>query len=221
MVTVDGTKMGKSLGNFITLKDAYKKYHPLALRFFILESHYRSNTDFSEEAIQSASKGYQRLMGYLQRVQFMIKNFDATQKSEQTVAPSFQNIITQYSEKFYQAMDEDFSTPQAIAAIFDFSRTFENLLQTEPNPGLQTLKAIEQFYQLTCGNILGIVPETPVTETDTAITENLMQLILDIRQTARKTKNWELADKIRNHLQQSQIVLEDHADGTHWKIVKN
>ncbi|MBN2089907.1 cysteine--tRNA ligase [candidate division KSB1 bacterium] len=221
MVTVNGMKMGKSLGNSISLKDAYKKYHPMALRFFILESHYRSNTDFSEEAIQSASKGYQRLMGYLQRIQFMIKNLSEAQKSEQSVLPVFQNLIKEYTEKFNLAMDDDFNTPQAIAAVFDFSRVLENLLQMESTPGLQTLQAIEHFYQSTCQDILGIIPENPIEETDIAVTENLMQLVLEIRQNARKTKNWELADKIRQHLQQSGIILEDHAGGTHWKIIKN
>jgi len=217
MVTVDGTKMGKSLGNFITLKDAFEKTDPLAIRFFILESHYRSNTDFSDEALQAANRGYQRFLGYVQRVRFYLKN--AAESA--AVSPEIQTVIDEFHEKFFKAMNDDFNSPQAIAVLFDFGRTLEPLLQQAQHQNQPTLKAVEHFYQQTAGEILGILPEKIIEETDTGSLDALMALLIELRNDARKTKNWALADKIRIQLQQSGFVLEDHPDGTHWKRVKN
>lgn len=218
MVTVDGTKMGKSLGNFITLKDAFKKYDPLAIRFFILESHYRSNTDFSDDALEAASRGYQRFLGYIQRVRFYLKNA-APEPSE--VSTEIQKIIDENQEKFIAAMNDDFNSPQAIAVLFDFGRTLEPLLQNSKNQNLASLEAVEQFYQKTAGDVLGIVPENFVEEADTGNLDDLMALLIELRNDARKEKNWNIADKIRDHLQEIGIALEDHPDGTHWKKIKN
>jgi len=221
MVTVDGTKMGKSLGNFINLKEAFQKYDPLALRFFILETHYRSNTDFSETAISAATRGHQRLLGYLQRVQFQIKNTSPASPATTDVAQNIQSLIDEYKQRFYAAMDDDFNTPQAIATLFDFGRTLEPALQGNSELNVATLNEIEQFYQHTAGEILGIIPAQIVEETSTEMLNNLMGLIIDIRTEARKTKNWHLADQIRDQLNSVGIALEDHSEGTRWKIVKS
>lgn len=216
MVTVNGTKMGKSLGNFITLKDAFEKTNPLAIRFFILESHYRSNTDFSDEALQAANRGYQRFLGYVQRVRFYLKN--ATRAG--SVSPEIQALIDEFHDKFFMAMNDDFNSPQAIAVLFDFGRTLEPLLQPAQQ-NRTTLEAVEHFYQQTAGEILGILPENITEETDSGGLDVLMALLIELRNDARKTKNWALADKIRIELQQNGFVLEDHPDGTHWKKMKN
>lgn len=218
MVTVDGTKMGKSLGNFTPLKDAYKKWDPIALRFFILESHYRSNTDFSEEAIQAATKGYQRLLGYVQRVRYHLKNVPANQAGNPEIADKIENYLNDAQQKFNAAMDDDFSTPQAIAVLFDLGRSLEPLLQNSADLSMAILNKINEFYQKNGGDVLGIISDTITEESNVNIIDDLMQLLIDIRNQSRKEKNWAIADQIRNKLNEAGVVLEDHPNGTHWKI---
>ncbi|MCK5738237.1 cysteine--tRNA ligase [bacterium] len=215
MVTVEGTKMGKSLGNFVTLKDAYTKYDPLALRFFILGSHYRQNTDFSEQAILGASKGYQRLLGYVQRVDFLLKNASV----EETIDSEVQKILGEYETRFFAAMDDDFNTPQAIAALFDLGRTLESFLQSGAKMTVGTLTAIRQQYQKLGNEILGVFPEE-IGEATADLTDGLMQMLIQMRADARTDKNWALADQIRNKLTALGIQLKDGAEGTQWDVAR-
>lgn len=219
MVTVNGTKMGKSLGNFTNLKDAFQKYDPLALRFFILESHYRSNTDFSEKAILAATRGHQRLLGYVQRLRYYLKNSTPSQEVNKKSTTVEQSLLKEHRQKFFSAMDDDFNTPQAIATLFDLGRATESLIKTNDNLPENMLAEIEAFYQHAGGDILGIIPATISEQSHAGLTDKLMQLVIDIRKNARKSKNWEIADQIRVRLQEAGVGLEDHPDGTHWKIL--
>jgi cysteinyl-tRNA synthetase len=115
-------------------------------------------------------------------------------------------------------MDDDFNTPQALAVLFDFGRNIEPWLQPEKNLSAATLQAILDFYQHTGEDILGLLPAQTASIGQSDLVENLMQLMLDLRAQARKTKNWEMADQIRQRLNAFGIILEDHAQGTHWKL---
>ncbi len=207
MVTVNGQKMGKSLGNVINLKDAFKKYYPMVVRFFILQSHYRSTLDFSDEALQGAEKGLEKLYNTVRN----IKEEFSKAKGEET------NIdFDGFKGKFLEAMDDDFNTPQAIAILFDFSREINANLAEGKMTAADLQKAHLLFKELG-GIILGIIPETFQTETKGSIESDLVNLILDLRAEVRAQKLWQLSDKIRDGLSKIGITVEDKKDGVRWK----
>lgn len=209
MVTVNGQKMGKSLGNFTTLKDAFKKWKPEVIRFFILQSHYRSTLDFSHEAVEGAAKGLERLNN-------TVRALRKQRKSPGTGTSGAIDIET-YTAKFLAAMDDDFNTPQAIAVLFDLSREINQALASLP-PGAEMIQQLEEFYTQFAGRILGLnFGDTGATGGDGQLEEGLMKLLLDIRQEVRTQKLWALSDRIRDGLSRLGIVLEDRKDGTSWK----
>ncbi len=212
MVTVNGQKMGKSLGNFVTLKDAFKKFDPLVIRFFILQSHYRSTLDFSEQAIEAAGKGLEKLQNTVQRVRVEIK------KGKNGKGTLFD--LAEYRKRFTEAMDDDFNTPQAIAALFDLSRAVNDLLAQPNGISLESLHQIETFFTDYGVNILGLFGEKAASsqlQTDGMIEPQLVELLLAARKEARENKFWLLSDKIRDRLKALGVVLEDTKDGTSWK----
>lgn len=212
MVTVNGQKMGKSLGNFTTLKDAFKKWRPQVVRFFILQSHYRSTLDFSTEAVEGAAKGLERLVN-------TVRNIRESAKTALTAPTSTPTInLDAYKSRFLEAMDDDFNTPQAIAVLFDASREMNQFLAS----GAVNAAALQQwqdFFNDLGGGILGI------TFTDAASggvngateTDGLLKLFIDLRQDVRAQKLWLLSDKIRDGLTKLGITLEDKKEGTTWK----
>ncbi|MBN1351775.1 cysteine--tRNA ligase [candidate division KSB1 bacterium] len=214
MVTRDGTKMGKSLGNSISLKEAFELYDPMAIRFFILSSHYRSNTDFSEKALEAASRGYQRLLNAVKRVREL-------KKGSHPGAPEnkAEKIIQEFWQKFQAALDDDFNTPQAIAVLFDYTRAIDPMLSRGSEPGGATLDAIDSFFHKTGDEILGIVPTVLPEESGAGLDEALIKLIIQLRADARKDRNWALADQLRDRLLEIGIALEDQPDGTTWRLV--
>ena len=215
MVTREGVKMGKSLGNSITLKEIFENYDPLAIRFFILSSHYRQNTDFSDTAIQAANRGFQRMLNAVRRVRDL--------KNSATDGPmdaDAQHIIDDYQAKFSAAMDDDFNTPQAIAAVFDYIRAIDPILTQKSVPTVATLDAIDSFYRNTGTDVLGIIPEKLPEESGAGLDNELMELIIELRKQARADRNWALADKIRDRLTEIGIAMEDKPDGTSWRIIR-
>ena len=215
MVTRDGTKMGKSLGNSITLKEAFEMYDPMVIRFFILSSHYRSNTDFSDEAIKAAARGYQRLMNAVKRIRDLIQGAPSGRVDEKV-----QNIVEQYRTKFLMSMDDDFNTPQAIAALFDFNREIDPLLNNETAASAETIEVVNSFYKQAGNDILGIIPEVSPEESGAGLENELVQLIIELRAQARKERNWALADQLRDRLTEIGIALEDRPDGTAWRLIR-
>ncbi len=227
LITVNGQKMSKSLGNFTLLKDLFKKYPPLVIRFFILQSHYRSTLDFSEEAIAGAEKGYQKLVNTVRQVREQIKQIDSgfkIQDLEKIKAQSskLKSINLEKSKSdFLEAMNDDFNTPQAIAVLFDLSREVNTLL-SQGNVATETLKEIDSLYTELGGSVLGIIPDR-FDESQSGkenLESQLMQLMIDVRAEVRNQKLWSLSDKIRDGLQKLGITLEDKKDGaTTWKRV--
>ena len=211
MVLVGGRKMGKSLGNFTTLKDAFKKWRPQVVRFFVLQSHYRSTLDFSDDAVEGAARGYEKLQNMLRRVR------ERVTESGKGSTPGPDPAA--YRKKFFEAMDDDFNTPQAIAVLFDLGKEVNALLNdpTPPAPGVW--KGITALYEELAGNILGM--DTGAAETgspgDHADLPGLMNLLIALRTEARSMKLWALSDKIRDGLAQLGYTLEDGREGTSWK----
>ncbi len=228
MVTVNGQKMGKSLGNFITLKDAFKKYNPLTVRFFILNTHYRSPLDFSDEALDAADKGLKRLLNTMENLWERINS-----ARDGSSPDAIYERLEHCKKAFLEAMDEDINTSSAIAALFDLSKEVNTLLNSGQEVSKKCLEDIDTLYQQLGGDILGIVPKhsDKGTKAQTATlsfgwqaedktTEDVMNVLIDTRNELRKAKQWQLSDFIRNKLSEIGIALDDKPDGTTWKKAK-
>ncbi|MGE5314035.1 MAG: cysteine--tRNA ligase [Acidobacteriota bacterium] len=214
LVTVNGQKMGKSLGNFITLKDAFKKHPPMVVRFFIMQSHYRSTLDFSEAALDASGKGLEKLLGTVSRLKAEIgRNRDG--------AFVFEGL-EDYRRQFFEAMDDDFNAPAAIGVLFDLARAVNDMLAKPEGAAKDSLAAIEAFFRETCEEILGIVPAESaqagmLPSGAESLEPKLMDVIIAVRKDIRTQKLWALSDKIRDELKAAGVMLEDGKDGTHWK----
>ena len=217
MVTVDSVKMGKSLGNAIYLKELLDRFDPTTIRFFILSSHYRSVTDFSEEALEAAGRGLERLTSTVSLVQDHLRTAEG-----ETMDADWTAKLDEYRGRFVEAMDDDFNTARAIAALFDLSREVNILLSSDEPASRATLEAIEAFYGALGEEVLGLVllDKTPglAPQADGDLVDGLVRMLIDIRQEARQSRDWARADAIRDELQDMNIVLEDGPDGTRWKL---
>jgi cysteinyl-tRNA synthetase len=211
MVTVDGRKMGKSLGNFTTLKDAFTKWLPQVVRFFVLQSHYRSTLDFSDAAVDGAAKGLEKLNA----TRLAVRRRLATAGSSKGAAGI---DVGRYRSQFLEAMDDDFNTPRAIAVLFDLAREINNALGGDRELATAELKEIDQFYTDCAGGVLGIVLPGEVRRTDEGQLEpGLMDLLISIRHELRSQKLWALSDRVRDGVAALGITLEDTKEGTVWK----
>ena len=208
MVTVRGGKMGKSLGNFVTLKEAFARWRPEVIRFFILQSHYRSTLDFSDEAIDAAASGLARLTNTLHHLSERIG-----QGRPETPAPAID--LAPYKSAFLDAMNDDFNTPQAIAVLFDLSREVNAHLSRNESLDADSMRGIVALYEDLGGQILGI--KFREASTNQSLEDGLMKLILELRDELRRQKLWGLSDKIRESLNGLGIVLEDKKDGSSWR----
>jgi len=215
MVTVDGVKMGKSLGNFVTIKDALQRHEPMTIRFFTLSSHYRSPTDFSETALEAAGKGLDRLYGGVRLVR------DRLAMAEDGGADAaFQQVLDEHKARFIEAMDDDFGTPQALAALFDLTKEVNTLLNSGEPVSRGTLEAIDGLYRELGGDVLGIIPDQLPEETGAGLEDALVQILIELRQEFRQAKDWASADAIRDRLAEVGIALEDGPEGTRWRLMK-
>jgi cysteinyl-tRNA synthetase len=214
MVTVGGKKMGKSLGNFLTLKDAFAKWDPQVVRFFILQSHYRSTLDFSDEALDGARAGYEKLANTLRNLREKITHAIAPGGGETGID------LDRRTAEFQGAMDDDFNTPQAIAVLFDVARELNQAFASEKNYSRTSLEAIDRWYALHAGSVLGITTGSAGgTESSGTLVGPIVDLLIAVRGDIRAQKLWALSDKIRDGLARIGIGLEDKKTGTTWKRV--
>jgi len=213
-LTVNGVKMSKSLGNFLTIKDALKLYSPEAIRFFILSSHYRGPIDFSREAILAAERGVERLHNAVRALRMRTEHAVPSG----TADLSYITDIDAYREAFLAAMDDDFNTPRAIAVLFDLSKEVNALLASGRSVSRGTLAAIDGLYRDLGGKVLGIIPDDLTQEVGGELVEGLMEIILDIRQRYREAQDWEHADALRRQLRELGIVVEDRPEGPTWRV---
>jgi cysteinyl-tRNA synthetase len=212
MVTVDGVKMGKSLGNFTTIKQALQKYSPLAIRFFILTSHYRSPLDFSEEALSGAARGLERLHGTVRLVRARLQTPPPGE-----VDPALEDMLSQCKAQFLEAMDDDFNTATAIGILFDLNRQVNAVLNGESPVTQGTLAAVDALYRELGGQILGIMPEK-TEELGGGLEVPLIELLIEVRQKLREDREWELGDNVRDRMSELGITLEDRSEGTTWRL---
>ena len=223
MVTVDGQKMGKSLNNFITLKQAFsgaherltRNYDPLAVRQLILNSHYRSPLDFSDAALFAAQSGFDKIT---ETVKALRKKIDSAADSQHEPDSEITEHLKQLTEKFEAAMNDDLNTAVALSVIFELVRLTNSILEKEDSARI-TLNAIDELFTKLGGNVLGVVKEQYIQETGNEhIIENLVKILINQRERARKDKNYKLADELRKKLESIGIELKDAPDRTDWRI---
>jgi len=221
MVTVDGQKMGKSLNNFITLKQAFsgeherltRGYGPLAIRQLVLNSHYRSTLDFSDAALHAAQSGYEKIA---QCVKSLRKKM--TEVPDGRPDSKVAEQLGQLKVKFESAMDDDLNTSVALSVIFDLVRLANKLLEKE-NTTKATLDRVNKMFNLLGGDVLGIVKdELKAAVADEIRIDEFVQVIISERNEARKNKDFAKADELRAKLEHIGIVLEDKPDETQWRM---
>ena len=213
-LTVGGVKMSKSLGNFLTIKDALKLYSPEAIRLFILSSHYRGPMDFSRDAVMAAERGVERLHKTVRAVRSQMKGAGPAGTAELSHVTRLMPIATQ----FVEAMDDDFNTPRAIAALFDLNRSVNELLSSAKTLSQGTLAAIDGLYRDLGGRVLGIIPEDMNQDIGGDMVEGLMDIVLGLRRHYRESKDWDRADALRKRLNELGIVVEDRPEGPTWWV---
>lgn len=215
LVTVNGKKMSKSLGNFITLKDAFKKYNPLVVRFFILQSHYRSTLDFSDEALQAANTGYDKLLNTVRNLQEELKKAESEHRTNGVGLD-----LSLHRKNFLEAMNDDFNTPLAIGVLFDLARETNQMLNSENKLSMDALKRIDSLFNDFGGKLLGIIPEQlPSLAGNAKVESGLMNIILKVRSRARQSADYFTSDDIRKGLKELRIDIEDKKDGTTWRKI--
>jgi cysteinyl-tRNA synthetase len=217
MVTVDGQKMGKSLNNFINLKQAFagsherllRAYDPLAVRQLILNSHYRSPLDFSDAALFAAMSGYEKITGMVVEIRSR-ENFAPEGEMDKQV----EGELGELKEKFEDAMNDDLNTAVALSVMFDLVRLGRKLLDNS-NTTKATLDAVDMMFRTLGGDVLGIVKKSyGGTEITVAEYNRLVQILVGQRTEARHPKTYNPADTIRTTLDEVGVVLTDNPDGT-------
>ena len=206
-LNIDNKKMSKSLGNFFTVRDISEKYDLQVLRFFMLSAHYRSPLNFSAELMEAAQNGYDRIVTSVSNLNYLLENAvsDTMSEEERKLAKEAESYIT----KFDEAMDDDFNTADAIAAIFELVK-FANTHANE-GAGREFLKALKDEIVM-LSDICGLLVE----KKQEMLAEDIEALIEE-RQAARKAKDFKRADEIRSELLNKGIILEDTRDGVKWK----
>lgn len=207
-------KMSKSLGNFITIKDALKDYRPQELRYFILTSHYSSPVVYGDDSLSSAKSGWERLMNAVRLTRQQMNH-----APEGDAGNGFLDRLEKAKTTFTEVMDDDFNSPRAIAALQELTRDVNTLLNNETEVGLNVLNAINDTYTSIGGDVLGLIPAVDVADSGDSQRESaLIEMLIAMRAQARVDKNYARSDEIRDQLAGIGIVLEDRADGTIWKV---
>lgn len=210
MVTRDGVKMGKSLGNAITLREAIEAHDAMTVRMFVLNSHYRSTLDYSEHALESAQKGLARLQDAYKEMKFKI---DYQSKENGKPLP----IKTdKYKIDFFTVLDDDFSTPQAFAILFELVKEINSLSTKQFNK--TELVELYEFLTIALDGIFGLIPKENQNSDLTPVLDGVMQMIFTSRDDARKNKDFAKSDEIRDALTALGIEVRDTPDGAKWVV---
>ncbi len=213
MVTIDGQKMGKSLGNFITLDEFFtgshkllaQAYEPMTIRFFILQAHYRSTVDFSNEALQASQKGYEKLMNAVET----LDKLKASDTNDFDVA--------QWNRKCYSAMDDDFNSPILIAHLFDAVKIINSVKDGKLKINTENLELLKTAFNSFTFEILGLRKDEK-SQSGGELSAKLIDIMLKIRHEAKLNKDWATADQIRNQLTDLGVQIKDTKEGAEWQL---
>jgi len=216
MITINGQKMGKSLGNFITLEQFFtgnhekleQAYSAMTIRFFILQAHYRSTVDFSNEALQAAEKGLARLM-------------DAAAALKKITPAAFSSVdVKTVREKCYEAMNDDLNSPIVIAHLFDATKMINNIAAGNETISAEDLQELKDTFRLFCFDILGLQEEASSNAGREEAFGKVVDMLLEERAKAKANKDWSTSDKIRNELTALGFEIKDGKEGASWKLNK-
>ena len=215
MITINGQKMGKSLGNFITLDQLFtgdhklleQAYSPMTIRFFILQAHYRSPLDFSNEALRAAEKGLKRILAAAKDLKGLTIAADVPENPE----------LKQIEEKCYDALLDDLNTPNVLSCLFDAVRIINSAKDKSMKIGQADKAILDNLFNGILVDVLGIKDDSSE-EGNGKIIESLMEMVLEARKTAKANKDWATSDKIRDNLKEIGIIIKDTKDGCEWTI---
>ncbi len=219
MITINGKKMGKSLGNFITLDEFFtgshplleKAYSPMTIRFFILQAHYRGTVDFSNEALQAAEKALARILDGYHRLQELTASADSTID------------VSQLRARCYEAMDDDLNTPVVIAHLFDGVKMINQVKDGNAKVTQADIDELKDVFDTFLIEILGIKPGILEGATDAKAMkpfEDAVELLLEMRSKAKAAKDWATSDLIRDRLGEIGFDIKDTKDGYEWSLKK-
>ena len=219
MITINGQKMGKSLGNFITLEQFFtgkhdtlsQAYSPMTIRFFILSAHYRGTVDFSNEALQAAEKGYERLMNGIEdlaRIQPSAASDENTKK-----------FVAELRQKCYDAMNDDLMTPAVISNLFEACHLVNTIVDHKAQISADDLQELTDTMKLFAFDILGLQNERGANnDAREEAYGKVVDMVLDLRAKAKAEKNWAVSDQIRDSLAAAGFQVKDTKDGVTWKL---
>ncbi len=215
MITINGQKMGKSLGNFIQLDEFFtgshplleKAYNPMTIRFFMLQAHYRSPLDFSNEALQAAEKGFERLMNAMA----LLENLKTADVS------SFD--VSKLKADCYDALNDDLNSPILIAHLFDGAKMINSVNDGNMTITVGDLKILHQLYSQLVYDVLGLQPSGDSLENGNGeLLGQVVALLLTLRQEAKAKKDWATSDQIRDRLAALGFEIKDTKEGADWKL---
>ncbi|MCU7496956.1 MAG: cysteine--tRNA ligase [Ignavibacteria bacterium] len=211
-LNIQNEKMSKSLGNFFTAREVLSKYSAETVRLFFAQTHYAGPLNFSEELLQAAQKGLEKILNLAEKADEEIKS------GKKGIVPELD--IEKFRVEFEAAMDDDFNTPQATAVIFDFVREANRAAaQQAGEVDAQYYKNVREFLEKTAQNVLGIISSSAGQNKDEgpSLEGDLIELLIKLRLEARQQKNFALSDKIRDELKNLGILLQDQKDKTTYK----
>jgi cysteinyl-tRNA synthetase len=212
MITINGQKMARSLGNFITLDQLFsgnhpvltQAYSPMTIRFFILQAHYRSTVDFSNEALQAAEKGMQKLMKAIETLNKLKPSAVSTVDTDKL------------KEKCYEALNDDLNNPIVLSHLFEGVRLINLIADGSEKIDSAGLESLKWLFNTFVFEILGLKDESSGKGNE-QLTDDLMKIIIELRQEAKNKKEWAASDKIRNDLKSVGVNLKDTRDGASWE----
>jgi cysteinyl-tRNA synthetase len=229
-VNIEKEKMSKSLGNFLTIKEILKEHHPEVVRLFLLSRHYRSPIDYSTQGMEEARGNLERFYQTLAGIDDIIAQEKASEPVSEGLSPEEMAVyrrVEEFTNRFEEAMDDDFNTAVALAALFELAHDLNRLLQNPTPNAPQILHKGREAFAV-AGEVLGIFQENPrvflekerqrMIQALTTITPEEIDKLIAEREEARNKKNWARADEIRDQLASQGIVLEDTSKGTTWRV---
>ncbi|NLO03404.1 MAG: cysteine--tRNA ligase [Bacteroidales bacterium] len=216
MITINGQKMARSLGNFITLDEIFsgnhkvleKAYSPMTIRFFLLQAHYRSTMDFSNEALKASEKGLGRLMDAVEDLSNLPDSGNSTVD------------VSGLKEKTFAALSDDLNSPVAIASLFDGVKIINSVKNGTDHLSKQDIEDLKLFFHTVIFDILGLVDEKDKDGAKDEVLNKVVELLLNLRVEAKSRKDWHTADSIRDGLNSLGIEVKDTKEGFEWKFKK-
>ena len=217
MITINGQKMGKSLGNFITLEEFFTGSHKsleqpfsaMTIRFFILQAHYRSTVDFSNDALVASEKGLTRLL----------EAYGNMEKIKPGASTTSEGEVSGLRAKCYEAMNDDLNTPIVLSHLFEAVRIINSAIAGHLTLSEDEVAELRSLFDLFLFDLLGVRNESQSNESNSELLGQTIELLLELRKTAKTNKEWATADMIRNRLIEMGVEIKDTKEGVEWKVI--